>query len=498
MRYLIPALFFLIFVTNIVLGDEKGIIEKEIEDPLLQIDEDFETEHINNIDTFKNVILQNTSVIMFANYKYEPASGYQSLNYPASDIKLLRQLLMQCCKVKEENIFSYENTTISQFKSCLKDFISNLEKDSRVIIYYTGHGNVDGSIVFPDSNKLEPKELRNIINSFSNDTILFIDACYSGRYEGVKEFIPESEEPFRKGSIRIYSSLAHLTAKEIEYKDNPFLKDTALFHKQILGMEDIEGNGYFTALIGRFFAKYRFQKGENVTFKDLFSYISNKAKLYEQALILKVKNDKSFIGELYKRSEQYPKYEPVDQKVEFKNPDHQYIVLQQTTNIYQPEKNYLSYEGSAVLSWPITCTESQKQGFMQLDSFHYNFYFSWGIIGTGLACGVQWNTSKGSGIDSFNFLLYPIAVDTRYNIDFGIFFFQMHISAGVGINQLFFIESTERDSIGPKFYLNTGLGLGVNPWEKTGLAAKLDYILLIPYEENYMILLPGIELVKKF
>lgn len=56
-----------------------------------------------------------------------------------------------------------------------------------VIITYSGHGNVDGSLVMVDGGMLTPDELKRTVNSFKNDSVLILDACYSGNNEGPKE-----------------------------------------------------------------------------------------------------------------------------------------------------------------------------------------------------------------------------------------------------------------------------------------------------------------------
>jgi Ni,Fe-hydrogenase maturation factor len=188
---------------------------------------------------------------MVGNNAYSDESGYEMPTRCHNDILLLRQILTRCCKIKEENIFSYRDISLSECHDYFKQFLNTIDKDSLIIIFYSGHGDNDGSLVFTDGAKLIPDEFRRHINSFSNDTVLFIDACYSGNNEGPLDFL-QAEQPFKSDCIGIYSSLAHLTAKEISYQ-NIFFKSAIPFYRDVLSINHIEGNGYFTALPGLFF-----------------------------------------------------------------------------------------------------------------------------------------------------------------------------------------------------------------------------------------------------
>ena len=230
--------------------------------------------------------------------------------------------------MKPQDIFTNKDLTLSQFKRRFKAFIEHVKMNDPeglkgVIITYSGHGNEDGSLVFVDGKMLKPQELKNLINSYSNDTILIIDACYSGGNEGPKDTY--KKKGFKSNSLRVYASLAHLSAKEIIY-DGPFFKQVKPFYRNVLRLDDIKGNGYFTAMIGLFFAEYKFKPNENISFKDLVSYVSNKGKQYIEFLALRQSYAQRF--EATVRLNQQPKVLPIKEKVDYIVINNKFILIQ--------------------------------------------------------------------------------------------------------------------------------------------------------------------------
>ncbi|MDH4127844.1 MAG: caspase family protein [Spirochaetota bacterium] len=285
---------------------------------------------LNTEKTFEKIRKQNTFVFTVGNDNYEKISGFPKLKQCFNDSKLLKQIFIHCLKVDEQNIFVNKDITINQFRDRFKKFIEKVkqDEDSAVIVAFSGHGNNDGSLVFINGGMLRPDELKKLINSYKNDTILIIDACYSGKNEGPKEiFKQEPKHEFKSNSLRIYASLAHLTAKEIQY-NNVFFRHVMPFYKNVLKINNMKGNGYFTAMIGLFFAEYNLKEDENISFKDLISYITNTGKKYVEYLAITGRENDDNEEEAKFRLNQQPIILPIKERVDFLNDNHNFILLQ--------------------------------------------------------------------------------------------------------------------------------------------------------------------------
>ncbi len=285
---------------------------------------------LNTQETFKSVVPLNAYIFMIGNNRYRKTSGFGKLSQCANDVKLLKSIFINCCKVPKENIFDNTDLTFSAFQKRIAEFKEQLKEkeEAQVIITYSGHGAEDGSLVFIDGGKLKPDKLKALVNELPNDTILLIDACYSGNNEGPKDLYgKEKSEQFKSNSMRVYASLAHLTAKEIQY-NNIFFAHVMEFYRNVLGIEEISGNGYFTAMIGLFFAEYKFQKDENISFNDIVNYISNKGKQYVEYLAIRGRKTRSQAVEATIRLNQQPKILPINEKVSFKDVNNSFILIQ--------------------------------------------------------------------------------------------------------------------------------------------------------------------------
>ncbi len=287
---------------------------------------------LNTKKTFESVKKQNTLVFSIGNDKYQRRSGFAPLYECFNDVILLRQIFIHCVKMDPKNIFTNKDLTLSEFKKRIQIFIQKVKsnKEANVIITYSGHGDDDGSLVFVDGGRLRPAELKALVNSFQNDTTLIIDACYSGNNEGPKEMLKGvKKDDYKSNSSRIYASLAHLTAKEIHYRNNNFFKHILRFYKETLEINHkFSGNGYFTGMIGMFFAEYKFKPKENITFNDLVSYITNRGKQYVEYLAMIGHENKEQRMFAQMRLNQQPKILPIQERVTFLNQNHQFILIQ--------------------------------------------------------------------------------------------------------------------------------------------------------------------------
>ncbi|MDH5680154.1 MAG: caspase family protein [Spirochaetota bacterium] len=285
---------------------------------------------LNNKDTFKNVKKQKVFTFLIGNDNYQKESDFGKLAQCYNDVKLLKSIFIECLHADSGHVMDNKDLSIAEFRKRFQAFVELVKTDPKalVIITYSGHGDMDGSLVFVKGGKLMPDELKALVNSFSNDTVLLIDACYSGNNEGPKEILKGvKKQEFKSNSIRVYASLAHLTAKEIKY-NNTFFSHLKKFYKDTLKIDNISGNGYFTGMIGMFFAEYKFKKDENISFKDLLSYITNRSKQYVEYLAMWGKEDKLQAKMSQVRLNQQPKMLPVKERVDFQDINHNFLLVQ--------------------------------------------------------------------------------------------------------------------------------------------------------------------------
>ncbi|GMT49277.1 MAG: hypothetical protein IEMM0008_0816 [bacterium] len=208
---------------------------------------------LNTKDRYSKVKPIQAYAFMIGNDNYTINSDFDNLAQCYNDVRLLKGILLYCARMKEKDIFTYRDMTLKRFKSEFDKFVKHIKKDDPdsdklVIVTYSGHGREDGGF-------LKPQKLKDLVNTYKNDTILIVDACYSGNNEGPKEmFKTEKKAAFKSNTLRIYASLVHLTAKEIKYNSSYF-KQVKPFYRNVLGIKRISGNGYFTAMIGLFFCR---------------------------------------------------------------------------------------------------------------------------------------------------------------------------------------------------------------------------------------------------
>ncbi len=287
--------------------------------------------NMNTIDSFTGIKANNTNVILVANDRYTLESGFVPLYQCYNDAVLLKSILTVLCKVPEANITIVRDGTSNEFARVFRTVTGSLKPEQGLIISYSGHGDIDGSLVFVDGSRVNPDQLKRLVNSIRNDTTLILDACYSGNNEGPLD--TNSDNGYKANSLRIYASLAHMTAKEIVYRQNPFFVNLLDFYRSVLGI-NIEGNGYFTSLIGYFFAEYDFTHNNNISFRDIMDYINNKGKQYIEYLAMNGTNASrgstlqlNLLFETGSRLNQTPKMYPLRSQVIYNNPVNEFVLI---------------------------------------------------------------------------------------------------------------------------------------------------------------------------
>lgn len=283
---------------------------------------------LNTIESFENVKPQNAKVFMVANNYYAKKSGYQRLYQCHNDMKLLKEIMTKCIKIHPKHIYTNKDITLSQFITRFKKFITKLDRNDMVIITFSGHGKADGTLVMSDGYLLDQKTLKSLVNRYSNDTVIIIDAASRSKNVKPIKIIENQSGKYKKNTMRIYGALTPLDAREIEYEFNPFFKPLLTFYKNTLKIKEIEGNGYFTALISYFYAEYKFEDKENITFKYLMDYVINKGNQYIEFLVESGNILDSEGREAKSRLDQQPFIHPKWESLKFKDDFHTLALIQ--------------------------------------------------------------------------------------------------------------------------------------------------------------------------
>lgn len=452
----------------------------------------FTENYINRLSTFQNVIPQETRVILVGNNNYSKTPLYDNLEYCIDDTRLVKELLIKCCKIKESNITLLNDISVDEFRSAIISFSENINPQNRVLFYYSGHGNKGGSLVFTDGKELASGELQSRINRLNNDAVMIIDACHSGAAEETRDFTDNSQA-YRDNTLRIYAALAHHVAKEINYGNNPFFDSVLPFYREVLGLEDIRGNGYFTALLGLFFASYQLKPYENISFGSLVSFITNKGSRYVEYENTRNKNSKNIQMRIDTSVYQQPKLHPIQKLPEFRKEEHLYILYQNPT-LKQP-KNRFTVTSNISGCLPVTYSDSLNMGFMTLINVHYNISLGRNKLGLGIQTGISGTESTEKATNLYENYLIPFALYGSFNLHItGPLYIVVDTGLGACFNYLNYKDDTLPDLGDLKMYLSAGTGIGFYMSDSVSAALKINYSLFIPYKQPFMVLSPGIEM----
>lgn len=493
---------------------------------------------INNLETFNNVKKNDVVCLLIGNDEYREESGFGELRQCVNDAKLLSRLFNVCCKVPKENISIGKNLTADQFRDLFEETKRKLKSKQSFFFSYSGHGDTDGSLVFIDGEKISSDELKNLINSFKNDSILLLDACYSGNNEGIID--RNDEIKFKENCSRIYASLAHMTAKEILYENKyfevikPFFQDVLNLYvdaPKIIGPQDFDdeilanvkdyndrefvkscykkysdyelktldsgdtkrlysvlsdnkallnGNGYFTSFIGYFFAEYNFDKksSENISFKDVLTYISNKSKQYVEYLAMRGKTARSAdsIEEAGERLNQQPKIFPLDKRPKFNDPNHEFLLIQKYIEPFgiTPELYIGPYiVFNTIFAYKITGAFLFKFNF--ISPRLKGFYFG---LETGYLFTYR-DQNIALGEQAVNLNMIPILVNIGFRSDTYPVGFRIEAGAGINVNiwdLKEFVIVPQKIYTSINFSCKGALGFSINKIGKTNLSISLDTV----------------------
>jgi hypothetical protein len=189
---------------------------------------------LNTLETFSAMKPNDMVCLLVGIDDYAPDSGYPALSQCVNDTRLLSRILEACCKVPAANIIPATNLSAAEFLALFRKTVSGLPRKSGFFFSYSGHGSKDGSLVFKDGKPITPETLKELMASFPNDSVMMLDACYSGNNEG--PFDTGETKGFRANVTRVYASLAHMAAKEIVYS-NQYFSSISSFYREVLGLE---------------------------------------------------------------------------------------------------------------------------------------------------------------------------------------------------------------------------------------------------------------------
>ncbi len=436
---------------------------------------------INTINDFEKIIPLDAHVLLVGNGNYERAPLQGSHN----DSLLISRIMNKCLKVPKENIHILLDAKADDFRKKIKEITLKMDSDDVFIMFYSGHGDTDGSFIFLDNKKVSPLELKKLINSFPNDTVMFIDACYSGNNEGAKE-VEEGVDrlEFKENSIRIYASLAHQTAREIEYEDD-FFKKRLDFYEKTLNLKKLNSNGYFTAMVGLFFAEYELKPDENVSYTDLLSFVNNKGNEYLEYLFQMGQTGSKLAMKSYsKKRNQSPKILPIKRKPRFEDPDNRFIVLQQSV-----KKIGLQLNAGAGYFVPVGQFKEAVDGGLdiklslnyELRFITYNLFLDMGL--ELITLNSKWSSDLNTRKSTLQLIPLTAGLSFRLPVTTETLYSYFMFMGGGGIAYVDFrqdsfknISSEQKDYFVPHSYVGAGYGISI---------MELIRMNLLVIEQNY-------------
>ncbi len=483
--YSIKIFALLVFLTSLtILNSEQNLSGSDIN----YIEKLSKIKNINTIESFNLFKKNDMRVILVGINDYSRTEDFEDLSYCIDDIVVYEKIFNICAKVPSSEIIKLENVNRDDFITQFKANTFKMDQQKGFILVFSGHGTQEGGLVFSDGEVLSPKSLKELTNSFNNDTVLILDACYSGNNDGPIDL--ELKDSFRDNVQRIYASLAHLTAKEINYDDNKYFKPVSIFLNQTLGLDSVNGGGYFTALLSYFFTEYNFESVQNVSFKDLYTYIVNKGNSYIEFTAIRgvISAENSAYGESLKRMNQLPKILPLDKKVNFNNINNEFFLIKKHIRSvgYEFEFNSSPTIGLTSIYLAKPGFHSSLRGIYAPD-YMKGFYFGFdvGYTGNFRAENIQLN-EQGIFIHSVGF--YSVN-GFKFELVKNRFGFRLEANPGLSVNIWDFAEykSVTRELINTvNFSFEGGAGLIFSPAKN--LYLSLDVKVGITPIQNDLIL----------
>ena len=122
-----------------------------------------------------------------------PDSVYvSSLIGPANDIEAMGARLPQI----GWSVTTMSNLTREGIRTAIGTAFGGATENDVSLLYYSGHGYADGSLVGTDGSGLKPESLRSAMDNIPGRKVIIVDACYSGT------LIEEDGEQTKGGQLR--------------------------------------------------------------------------------------------------------------------------------------------------------------------------------------------------------------------------------------------------------------------------------------------------------
>lgn len=225
---------------------------------------------LTDIPNFFSVPRQNDLAIIIGIEKY--LNIRTKADYARNDASLVKQYLL-ALGFQERNIeyLINERATGLSIRKAVEAWLPNrAKKDSRIFIYYSGHGAPDskgaGYLVPYDGDpnyiKITGYPMNELISNLqkvkAHETILVVDACFSGA--GGKSVIAEGTRPL----------VLEIERPKIEKKNIALLSSSKM--NQISTASKDKQHGLFTYYFLR-----SLQEGK-LTIDDIYAYVKNKVE----------------------------------------------------------------------------------------------------------------------------------------------------------------------------------------------------------------------------
>lgn len=229
-----------------------------------------DTSGINDIPNFYSVARQNDLAVIIGIEKYQNIKT--KADYSRNDAALVKQYLL-ALGFQERNIefLIDEKATGVSIRKTIEAWLPNHAKsDSRIFVYFSGHGSPDSSgagylVPYdgdPNYIKITGYPLNDLVNKLqqikAQEVILVVDACFSG--SGGKSVVSEGARPL----------MIEIITPEIKNKNIVFLASSRM--NQISTSYKDKQQGLFTY----FFIK-SLQEGK-LTIDDIYEYTKNRVE----------------------------------------------------------------------------------------------------------------------------------------------------------------------------------------------------------------------------
>lgn len=160
------------------------------------------------------------------------------LNGPVNDVQALYTRLSQI----GWEVISESDLTAEEIRSSVGTAFLGATENDVSLFYYSGHGDLDGSLVGTDGEDLAPGSLREAMDNIPGRKVIIVDACYSGK-------LIEEEDGQKKGAQLRGTGAKTDSADENEAAEAFVSNFQAAFKPRLRGA--MNANNYFVITAAR-------------------------------------------------------------------------------------------------------------------------------------------------------------------------------------------------------------------------------------------------------